>query len=270
MHDFEKTQGPALRITSYVFGSLSILAVVLRLVSRYIKRMKCGWDDWTILLALMIWLIFLGLELRGWMTLLFLFMQTRRLLTWFWHGSHICAVRYCRWSHGSQLYYLCKGTHLSNEASFFTVCQPESRADSDCQYIYACAPFYCLAIGPANISVLLLYRRIFDSDWCKHISRCFTIALVLWTFTGTIGQARSCKVPLWKVSKDSECILYGAFWLTIMVVELFIECLTLLLPVNQVCKWIMSKKLKLTVIGMFSLGGWYVPWFFLVSKSFKE
>jgi ABC-type proline/glycine betaine transport system substrate-binding protein len=61
----DNSQAPAILATGSVFTALSVLAVILRFVARRIKRAQLGWDDWTILAALVMFILCEGLELTG-------------------------------------------------------------------------------------------------------------------------------------------------------------------------------------------------------------
>lgn len=59
------SQAPAILATGSVFTTLSVLAVILRFVARRIKRTQFGLDDWTILAALVMFILCEGLEMTG-------------------------------------------------------------------------------------------------------------------------------------------------------------------------------------------------------------
>ncbi|KAH8700939.1 hypothetical protein BGW36DRAFT_406079 [Talaromyces proteolyticus] len=209
MSDVGKDQAPAIWFTGFVFGALSTVAVILRFTSRLIKTAHCGWDDWTILLAQVIFIVALGLELRG--------------------VKALSAI-----------------TNGAEDPNYQTYAK----------FIYIYGPFYFPAIGITNISVLLLYRRIFETSWFSRISLYFIIVQALWTIAGTIVQIWVCNPPSsWWTSPKPTCILYGIFWLTMMLIELLLECLMLILPVNEVRKLQLSKNRKIIVAGIFLLGG---------------
>lgn len=59
------SQAPAILATGSVFTALSVLAVILRFVARRGKRAQLGQDDWTILAALVMFVLCEGLEMTG-------------------------------------------------------------------------------------------------------------------------------------------------------------------------------------------------------------
>jgi ABC-type proline/glycine betaine transport system substrate-binding protein len=61
----DNSQAPVILATGSVFTALSVLAVFLRFVARRIKRAQLGWDDWTILAALVMFILCEGLEMTG-------------------------------------------------------------------------------------------------------------------------------------------------------------------------------------------------------------
>lgn len=65
MPTIDQSQAPAVLATSYIFITISTVAVGLRFISRYLAKASYGWDDWTILVALILFLVGEGLELRG-------------------------------------------------------------------------------------------------------------------------------------------------------------------------------------------------------------
>lgn len=50
---------------SCVFVAIGCIAVFLRFVARHITKAGYGWDDWTMLIACIVFLVNQGLGLRG-------------------------------------------------------------------------------------------------------------------------------------------------------------------------------------------------------------
>lgn len=61
----EKDQAPAIIATAVVFMGVGAVAVALRFLARSIKKTFFGWDDWSILIALLLFILATGLELKG-------------------------------------------------------------------------------------------------------------------------------------------------------------------------------------------------------------
>lgn len=208
----DTTQAPAILATGCVFTALGVLSVLLRFVARRIKRAKIGWDDWTILAALVMFIICEGLELKGAEALL-----------------HVEA-----------------GTDDPQYSIY-------------AKYIYIYGVFYYPAIALTNISILLLYRRIFDPGWFKSVASLCLVLIVVqisWAIPGALVEIWVCNPPssYWK-SLTPDCIKFGTYWIVLMVTELVFEVCMILLPISEVFKLRFSLRRRLSVCGIFMLGG---------------
>jgi hypothetical protein len=130
------------------------------------------------------------------------------------------------------------------------------------QWDYIFAPAYFPTVCMINVSILLLYRRIFETEWFKKVSLGFIIVNILWMIPGTVTEAMTCTPPssYWE-SETPSCIHYGIFWTFIMTFEVFVEFCLMTLPVVEVRKLHLSTDRKISVSAIFLLGSWYVQVF---------
>ncbi|RAO68073.1 uncharacterized protein BHQ10_004085 [Talaromyces amestolkiae] len=207
----DNSQAPAILATGSVFTALSVLAVILRFVARRIKRAQLGWDDWTILAALVMFILCEGLEMTG----------------------------------AKALLQVKNGTEDPNYRTY-------------AKYIYIYGVFYYPAIALTNISILLLYRRIFDTGWFKRVaSLCLLLIIlqIIWAIPGALVEIWVCNPPssYWE-SLTPQCIKFGTYWIVLMITELVFEACMLLLPISEVLKLQLSLRRRLSVCGIFMLG----------------
>jgi hypothetical protein len=109
-----------------------------------------------------------------------------------------------------------------------------------------------------------MYYRIF------HVSSAFRYQLFIsaglvvgWWVGCTVATLTNC-IPLeWSwinsLADPRYCFNYNIFWMASGVCEIFLDVLILTLPISVVVRLQFSMKQKLTVSGIFLLGGLYVP-----------
>lgn len=123
------------------------------------------------------------------------------------------------------------------------------------------AILYFSVVTAIKISILLMYRRIFSVDYFRLESLLVGIIVVVWWIVGTIATIISC-LPIDRLwmgpSVGGYCFDFNIFWMAMGAVELVVDILILLLPVNVILGLRMSKQQRVLLVGIFLLGGLYV------------
>jgi hypothetical protein len=132
-----------------------------------------------------------------------------------------------------------------------------SETDISAQYEYIFAPTCWMALAAIEISVLLLYRRIFRDNTFHITSIILIVAWVLWAIPTTIVQAMTCNPPymFWTDPLHAKCIYYGTFYIVVTSVEIFLCVCVLLLPIREVRRLQLPGGQKMMILGIFALGG---------------
>ncbi|KAF2264109.1 hypothetical protein CC78DRAFT_255531 [Lojkania enalia] len=209
MSSIDNHLAPAIIGTAYAFTILGTFAIALRFVARYVKGARFGLDDWTMLAAYSLFVITMGMELRG-------------------------ITAFARIERGYQ----------DREYSEFA------------KYIYLYGIPYHLCVCILNISILLIYRRIFTTKWFTNVSMGFICLNILWGIPAVIVSIWACNpISSWWKSPTPTCIHYGTFWVIIATFEVFIQFCMMILPVNEVRKLQLTTARKVSVSAIFMLGG---------------
>lgn len=125
--------------------------------------------------------------------------------------------------------------------------------------VYVVAMLYFVVSGTAMLSILLMYRRIFQSDKAFNIQLIVVSALVFgWALTGTIASVFNC-VPVekaWELPINDEryCYNYNIFWLAMGIFEVILNIMILGLPMASLRKLNIPPANKLSAGGIFFLG----------------
>ena len=123
------------------------------------------------------------------------------------------------------------------------------------------AILYFSVVTAIKIAILLMYRRIFSVDYFRLESLLVGIIVVVWWIVGTIATIISC-LPIDRLwmgpSAGGYCFDFNIFWMAMGAVELVVDILILLLPVNVILGLRMSKQQRVLLVGIFLLGGLYV------------
>ncbi|KAK2000545.1 hypothetical protein LX36DRAFT_571998 [Colletotrichum falcatum] len=204
---------------------LALLAVVLRLVARYLQRHQLKADDWTIVFSLLLVGVTVGLSIAGGA-----------------HGAgdHIWTV--------SPL-----GLRRIFEVGFSCLFTPE-------HILYVYTLVYGSACAAIKISILLFYQRIFITT-----ATSFRISMIVGYFLSIsfpiiilITMANACK-PVsfyWNefVGEKGECIDINKFYLAMGIFNMFTDIVLLLIPIPQILGLQMSARRKLAVCSILLLG----------------
>ncbi|KAL1954898.1 hypothetical protein VTO42DRAFT_487 [Malbranchea cinnamomea] len=120
------------------------------------------------------------------------------------------------------------------------------------QILYKCT------INTTKLSILLLYRTIFETNRFKFRTVCnvLFVIILLHTFTTTVATILEC-VPIskvWERSIPGTCINLTAFWYTNAVFNISIDFLIFLLPMPVINTLSLPLRSKFALMGIFALG----------------
>ncbi|PCH00934.1 Hypothetical protein PENO1_045470 [Penicillium occitanis (nom. inval.)] len=128
------------------------------------------------------------------------------------------------------MFVLCEGLEMTGAKALLHVKNgtedPNYRTYA--KYIHIYGIFYYPAIALTNISILLLYRRIFDTGWFKRVASLGLLLLIIlqiiWAIPGALVEIWVCNPPssYWE-SLTPNCIKFGTYWIVLMVTELVFE-----------------------------------------------
>ncbi|KAF2107987.1 hypothetical protein BDV96DRAFT_672450 [Lophiotrema nucula] len=125
---------------------------------------------------------------------------------------------------------------------------------------FATSVFYFTIAGATKLGILLMYYRIFNISTSFRYQLFVTSGLVIGWWVGcTVATLTNC-IPLkWSwINSFADlryCFNYNDFWMASGACEVFLDVLILTMPVSVVIRMRLSLKRKLTVLGIFLLGG---------------
>ncbi|KAJ4296368.1 hypothetical protein N0V90_006413 [Kalmusia sp. IMI 367209] len=219
------TQTPELQYALAVILTIGpSVFVALRYRARYISRVKQDWDDWLIVIALFF--------------------------------TYVTAA------------FLVIGTATGNQGRHMRFTGPNNATPviTDAGYItflkmlYAGQLSQILAIGPAKISVLFFYRRIFRGTVFKVANWTLIALVIIWMIGFFFANMFEC-VPIREafvnapgMGGNPKCIKALPMYLAQVYSDAILDILILVLPMPLVWKLHLPTKQKLGVIGIFLLG----------------
>lgn len=122
---------------------------------------------------------------------------------------------------------------------------------------------YFTISGATKLGILFMYHRIFAVSRAFHYLTFIAGGLVVGWWVGcTVATLTNC-IPLeWSwinsLADPRYCFNYNIFWMASGACEIFLDVLILSLPIMVVVRMRLSLQQKLTVSGIFLLGGLYV------------
>ncbi|VBB80509.1 Putative protein of unknown function [Podospora comata] len=219
----------AVLVTAVVALALAILSVIARIYTRLYSRQEVGLDDYMIVGST------IGLSVCG------------GLLLWFY-----AVAAYGLWL-----------ADVPVEGQLGLSGHDLERITLYLKMVYVVAMLYFVVSGTAMLGILLMYRRIFQSDKAFNIQLIVVGALVFgWGLAGTIASVFNC-VPVekaWELPINDEryCYNYNIFWLAMGIFEVILNIMILGLPMASLRKLNIPLANKLSAGGIFFLGGFVV------------
>ncbi|KAF2257577.1 hypothetical protein CC78DRAFT_210421 [Lojkania enalia] len=215
------TSEDASQVAGILLIVLDIITVAGRFYSRWITKLCFGWDDWTILIALLIGIV------------------PGALTMW---ASTISAT----------------GAAAASNLDPNHVYTPEDVLYTKITFSTTVLYFFITSI--TKISILLLFHRIFSiSDSMRKYIYIGLAAVVAFWLSATIADLLNC-IPLewtWNngLADPRYCISYNMFWLGTGIAESVIDLYILSLPLAMVSTLHLERNRKWGAAGIFLLGG---------------
>ncbi|KAL8900583.1 MAG: hypothetical protein Q9207_005619 [Kuettlingeria erythrocarpa] len=209
---------------------LGMVTLASRFYSRWFTKAGFGWDDWTILIAMLTGI------LPGALTI--------------W-ASSVSEMGPTAASNFDLDYVFTPADILYTKITFSTTV------------------LYFFITCTTKLSLLLLLHRIFAISRYFRI-QIYTVEAAVGAFwiSATVADLLNC-VPLewtWKNGNADPryCISYNTFWLVTGIFESVIDLVILALPIGMVSQMQLNRRKKFGVVGIFLLGGFVL--FFGVAK----
>lgn len=215
------THADSTQIAGLTLIVLDIITVASRFYSRWITKVGFGWDDWTILIALIIGIV------PGVLTM--------------W-ASSIHATGPAAASN------LIPDYEYTPEDTLYT------------KITYSTTVLYFFITSITKVSILLLFHRIFSvSDSFRKYIYIGLAAVIGFWIASTVADLLNC-IPLewtWRNGHADPryCISYNMFWMGTGIAEAFIDLYILSLPLFMVSTLHLERSRKWGVAGIFLFGG---------------
>lgn len=242
---------------SAVLVALSTVVVGFRIVARWM-RTTLGLDDYVICVSIILAYSMLGEAVFC----TFANVQCDRA----WLIVHRGPRWRARKTHGRAQYsgedYLPKG-----EDRRTSNCGLKSNKQSQC--FFANEISYTLLVPSIKISILLLYRRIFTVRSFRIASLITGGLVISWCLAVFITVLLQCR-PIalnWNKALEGTCIDPKQFFFGNAISNLLIDVVILALPIPMVLQLQLRLSQKLTVLGIFLLGGLYVSYLIIFVKD---
>lgn len=106
------------------------------------------------------------------------------------------------------------------------------------------------------MSLLALYRRIFNTPGYRKIALLIMIVSIMWIVGAIIGNF-VILIPFnsfWNRTKPGKCLNFNVYALSVSIVEVILDALTLVLPIRVVLSLHVPTHKKIGLIGIFLFG----------------
>lgn len=109
-----------------------------------------------------------------------------------------------------------------------------------------------------KISILSLYRRLFDTVFTKRATLIVAIACVSWLIAALLCLAFQCETEAERYNANSlfenQCINLKAYWTAIAGSNLGLDLIILCIPLYVIWHLKLATRQKIAVSGIFALG----------------
>ena len=117
---------------------------------------------------------------------------------------------------------------------------------------------YSLTIAMVKISILLLYRRIFDTVHFRRTSTIVGLACIAWLIAALLCLAFQCRTEAERYNADSvfsnQCIDLKAYWISVTGSNMALDLIILSMPLYMVWNLRLETHQKIALSGIFALG----------------
>lgn len=242
----------AAQVAGILLIVLDIMTVAGRFYSRWFSKLGFGWDDWTILIALLTGIV------------------PGALTIW---GALFCFVSPFLNPSGLIRFYIAGAARLTHRsASSVSETGPAAASNFDPNYVFTPADIlytkimfstsvlYFFITSITKLSILLLLHRLFAiSDSFRVQIYVAEAAVIAFWFSATLADCLNC-IPLewtWRNGNADprHCINYNTFWLVTGIFESVIDLAILALPIGMVSTLHLERSKRYGVAGIFLLGG---------------
>ncbi|KAI0203139.1 hypothetical protein F4808DRAFT_419192 [Astrocystis sublimbata] len=205
-------------------AALGVITVALRFYVRYSKRAGFKWDDWLILVSLLLAI-----------------------------GTDIVVLYSNIINPGIDV-----GASLPDPLE---VNKPEDILFN--QFSFAATVLYFSITSTTKLSILFLYRRLFSvSKRLRRQITVLSILVISYWLGSTIADFLNC-IPIkyvWINGKDDPrfCFDLNIFWFATGISEAFLDVLILLLPISVVARLQLSVKKKVATGSVFAVGAFVI------------
>ena len=116
-----------------------------------------------------------------------------------------------------------------------------------------------MAVTAIKLSVLLFYRRVFSTPQFRKWIYGVGSLVISWLLINNLVAAFQCTPvqKLWKQKLPGHCINPLTFVQGMQVTNIILDAVILVLPISAVLRLQMSRVKKISVMGIFLLGGLY-------------
>lgn len=124
------------------------------------------------------------------------------------------------------------------------------------QVYFVAQILYKVNIGLTKISILLLYLRIFITQWFQRTCQVSIAIIVAFTIGTVISSIFQCTPVAFAFDKTEKgtCIDLTAFWYANAAFNILSDIAIILLPVSVIKKLQLSPQQKLLLCGIFAVG----------------
>lgn len=245
------------RIISRVAFGLAFISVALRFYTRLRIKVQIGWDDWWILIGLL--LTSLSYALLQWGALT----EVSCIILFHWQRSGANGDR--------------DVGDLINEAfdNHTTDTFDTKPHETFLKLYFVCSILYFSMVTAIKMSILLMYRRIFSVDPLFRLQSLllggFIVAFWLATTITRIFFCRPIGYIWMGLDLEKHCLSYNPFWIAVGAIDIFVDIILLTLPMRAVLKIQLYTKQKVSLAILFLLGGLQVlPFSFFALFPFQS
>lgn len=109
-----------------------------------------------------------------------------------------------------------------------------------------------------KISILLLYRRIFDTIKFRRATLIVGIACILWLLAALLCLAFQCHTDAERYNLKSlssnQCINLKDYWYAVSGSNMALDLIIFLMPLYTVCSLKLARRQKVALSAIFALG----------------
>ena len=256
--------------------ALAVVSVALRFYVRISSKAGLWWDDWLIFVSVVATVITAILLLVGMSMANSASSHMRerererkkkreRERERERRSSSPFARVFCRWLTSSMRYLATaidpNGQSVSVNTDPDYIYRPKDHLYLKLSFVSSV--LYFTIVSSTQLSALMMYYRLFrvDAIFRRQLAVVGILVIIFW-IGSTLANLTNC-IPLewtWHDALDNPkyCFNYNIFWMASGACEVLLDVLILALPIRAVLRLQLSTRKKITISGVFLLGGLYV------------